>query len=702
MPKAANRVPVEVNQVTGQSSLGDDKAAEVPTARKVNGVWQTGKMPTSAGVLEFIGSLTRQYQLKVDIAPYKDQSITDYNRWWDTFRPEHAPISDWATTLDDEESTLLEYACKLLSWQAFGTLVQQLKLQGTYPSEWNIGAGFQRSTTERLFDRLRINHIVYGGVAKRWPFWWSHARSKEMGPQTTIFGRRYSSNAFYQLRRNLSTGGSSLGSIVGLTDAPDTFAMPLEWIEAAQSGLSPEIEAKLPKDVRKSLRSVGNDLDDAIKQIGNTSLIIGLIAGIGTALLGAPVVGGLLMFLGADAKKLAKSLDNWPDALKKAGNNDAPLNEAAYHILNMLRTTDLKGLFSNKIEDALDLDSKVFMLDLEPDKVQDVERALLTDHYSLAPGSLSPVYFQPMVLLGQEFADAAAQFGTNPFRKGTEEAPDVIAWQRTAMSLWTNWWNDSQPSLDAAFVIDTASLILQQIINLDDMMLALNDLAVGDGLVAMLIRRALDEQGLTRFVDALGGASPVAALRYFFRQLFTDLFMEWFKTKEGVKEADLYPIFCWMNTQAKRDAIEGALGPKIEATAENAGSLYGAITGIKLAAGYPIGEPFAIRGAFLPNVADKNKGALGRALDQFAQYPGDPERAADAISHVELGYLRGWLELARQDCLTGLREALEPDWTTMTSTPYNPNGTHYPDLDDIELPNRGPDLGGGSGNPGRP
>ncbi|MCA9905659.1 MAG: hypothetical protein KC547_17510, partial [Anaerolineae bacterium] len=189
MPKAINTAPVIDNSVAGV--LGDTKADQVPTAHKVNGQWKTGTMPSSAGVLLFIRFLTEQYQLKVDVAPYKDQSIDDYNHWWDTFRPEHAPISDWAKALNTSETALLEHACKLLSWKAFGTLVQQMKLQGVYPSEWNIGAGFQRSTTERLFDRLRINHIVYGGVAKRWPYWWSHASNQEKGPQTTIFARRH-------------------------------------------------------------------------------------------------------------------------------------------------------------------------------------------------------------------------------------------------------------------------------------------------------------------------------------------------------------------------------------------------------------------------------------------------------------------------------------------------------------------------------
>ncbi|MCA9906672.1 MAG: hypothetical protein KC547_22610, partial [Anaerolineae bacterium] len=305
--------------------------------------------------------------------------------------------------------------------------------------------------------------------------------------------------------------------------------------------------------------------------------------------------------------------------------------------------------------------------------------------------------FQPMVLLGDDFHAYADNFGTTPFQRGDYETPQVVPDERLAAGLWQTWWNDSQPALDAAYVIDTASLILQQIINLDDMLLALNDLAVGDGLIAMLIRRTLNEQGLTRFVDALGGASPVAALRYFFRQLFTDLFMDWFKANEDVKASDLYPIFCWMNTQAKRDAIDGALGPKIEATPENAGSLWGVILAIKLAAGYPLSEPFVIRGAFLPNVRDKDKGALGRALDLFTQYPGDPERAANAISHVELGYLRAWLELARTDCLVDLQPALEPDWVTPPR--YNPpSPPHYPDPGDGTLP-RDPGTGTGGGDP---
>jgi hypothetical protein len=654
---------------------GDAKADEVPTARKVDGHWQTGKMPSSEAVIEFIDRLTTQYPIRVDVQPFNQLTTDEFNKWFDAFRPEHAPISDWAVPLDNNEEALLEHACKALSWSAFGTLVAELKAQGVYPAEWGIGAGFQRSTTERLFDRLRLNHIYYAGQVKRWPFWWSHPRNAEQGIQTTIFGRRHSQNAFYLLREKLSTGGNALGSIVGLTDAPHTFAMPLEWIEAAESGLSPEIRSTLPADTQAGLRDFAHDLDNGIHDVANTSFIVGLIAGIGAALVGGPVLGGLLVVLGAEAKKLAKSLDSWPDELRAAGAADERLNDAGVHLLRMLRTTDFKGLFSNKIEDALNLDEKVFLVDLPHDTVEDVERALVT---------LPTVPFQPMVLLGDQFAEYAKQFGRTPFMHGGSNIPVVTSAERLAAGLWTTWWNDSKPSLDAAFVIDTASLILEQLMYLDDSLLALNDLVVGDGIVAVIVRRALDEKGLTRYVDALGGASPVASLRYLFRQLLTDLFMELMHEKEDVAESDLHPIFCWMNSSAKRKAIDDALGPKIEATAENAGDMWAPILAIKGSIGFQLGDSISIRGAFLQNVSDEEKGALGRPISVFTEYPSDPERAAAAISDSELGYLRGWLALARKDCLAGLHDALEPDWDAPPAPPST--GTpHGPDRDDIPV-----------------
>jgi hypothetical protein len=664
------------DRIEDAANLGLDMVEEIPTVRQVNGVWETGKMPTSAGVQTFIGKLTAEYlQPITNFAPYSSMDIHDFNRWWDTYRSVHSPINDWATSLTDHEEALLEYACKVLSSNAVGTTVLVLKQSGIYPANWSSMNGLFRSTTERLFDRLRLNHIKYSGTVKRWPVWWGHDQNespKEYPPLTTVFGRRHDDNGFYLLRKKLSSGYNTLGDIVGLTEAPDNFAMPLQWTEAIFSGLVPDVKAKLSESVRDSLDDFADDLESAVNSASNTSLWGGIIGGIAATLFGAPVLGGLLVLFGSQSNKLVNSIDHWPGKLRSAGAEGGELNDTAYYLLNMLRTTDFKGLFGNKLEDALDLDNKVFMLDLYHDQVQDVEYAMRPDLVN------SAVTFQPMILLGDTFASYASGFGVNPkygvnpFKQGEMKGPDnVVSKQRNTAKLWTTWWNDSQPTLDVAYVIDTASIVLEQLLHIDDALLALNDIAVGDGAVAMIVRRVLSDRGLTRFVDALGGASPSAALRYFFRQLLTDLFIDWFRVKEDVAATDLYPLFTWMNTRTKRDRIEDALGPLVEVTPDNAGGMWGMISALRTLfeyvpdpqlSGNP-GDKLMLRGAFLPGARNNQKGALGRIFELFGQYPDDPERAVNEISHCDLGNLRGWLELARLSHLVGLKDSLEPAWS---------------------------------------
>src|SRR5687768_15115671 len=88
----------------------DAKADEVPTARQVNGKWQTGTMPSADGVHAFIDRLTSGDIVAVDVAPHDQLGLALYNRWYETFRDEHAPITDWADPLDESEEALLANA----------------------------------------------------------------------------------------------------------------------------------------------------------------------------------------------------------------------------------------------------------------------------------------------------------------------------------------------------------------------------------------------------------------------------------------------------------------------------------------------------------------------------------------------------------------------------------------------------------------
>ena len=89
-----------------------------------------------------------------------------------------------------------------------------------------------------------------------------------------------------------------------------------------------------------------------------------------------------------------------------------------------------------------------------------------------------------MVLLGDAFAEYGMRFGNSPFEVGTVRAKSVVSEQRQAMVLWTKWWNSAKPTLDLAYVLETVGIAAQQLLHLDDAVLALESMANGEGIVA--------------------------------------------------------------------------------------------------------------------------------------------------------------------------------------------------------------------------
>jgi hypothetical protein len=482
-------------------------------------------------------------------------------------------------------------------------------------------------------------------------------------------------NAFVRLRLRLSDS-STLGSIVGLTAPPDAFALPLAWGEAVHSGLGKDVLAELPDDTKRSLNKWADDLEKALGKGADTIAWGSVVAALTGTLLGSPALGAILGVLGAELSVLEHSLAGWPAALRSAADDNAHLNDSAYHLLEMLRSTQFKGLFGSHLESALNLDKQVFIVGTTPDDTHTVEYAMQPDK--------APKAFPSAILLGDVFAEYANQFGLHPKVKGTPFArgdapvPSVAATQQDAARFWTTWWNDAQPTLDLAYLIDTASMVLEQLVNIDDALLAAADLALGDGLVAAIVRRGLVDEGLDRYTDALAGVSPVGAIRYLFRQLFTDLFIDWIGVNEGVNPSDLYPIFRWMNSKAKRANIDDVLGPLAEATNEAAGSMSGLVSGLRFLFSYTSSQPMQLRGVFLAGLPDDQRGALGRAISAITANSSDPKAAAKAVTYADLGMLRGWLELARASDLVDIHGDLEPDWSPHTSTGVDVPGNFDP------------------------
>ena len=132
------------------------------------------------------------------------------------------------------------------------------------------------------------------------------------------------------------------------------------------------------------------------------------LAGVGLLLssLSLPA-GGLALFVGAVSDKLGDTVAHWPAALRRAADSDATLDDAAYELLHMLRTTNYDGVFENAIEGALDLEDEVLFVGLPHGEVWDLERALRPGH------SVTQPPFEPMVLLGDAFAEYGMRFGNS-------------------------------------------------------------------------------------------------------------------------------------------------------------------------------------------------------------------------------------------------------------------------------------------------
>ena len=322
----------------------------------------------------------------------------------------------------------------------------------------------------------------------------------------------------------------------------------------------------------------------------------------------------MALFVGAVSDKLGDAVAHWPAALRRAGDSGATLDDVAYELLHMLRITNYDGVFENAIEGALELDEKVLFVGLPHDEVLDLERAL-------RPGGAT---FEPMILLGDAFAEYAHSYGRTPLELGTAQLKSVVSEQHQANVLWTKWWNSAKPTLDLAYVLETVGIVAQQVLHLDDALLALESMANGEGLVAASLRSSVADQDMEAFADALGGVSLSAGVRYLLRQTLTDLFVDWVGMDEQQHDvpdaeradpAGIEALLPWMASSGRRRGIEDALGPVVEVTEARAGELYPAFQAVRTLLGYATLQeqfPLKVRGWVLPDASDDERGAFGR------------------------------------------------------------------------------------------
>ena len=642
-------------------------------------------MPAPERVARFVDALSRPTLLTLRPSEFDDEP--NFNTWWKTFEEDESRSERWAQELTERETMLLEHACRLLSGEPWAQLIATLKKEGVYPPEWGSYSGQFRATGDRYFDRLRLTFLSPGiftpTPVRRTPYWTAHDGS-HMDPQTTVFARRHPENAMHALHRKLAKGSGALGALVGLADEPEDFAFPLAWSEAVHSGLGEDVVAALPEDVRDRLEGFADDVEDGIEGLGSATFWARL-GGVGLLAAGAAPLGGMALLAGAATDRLGDAIAHWPAALRRAADEDATLDDVAYELLHMLRVTDYDGVFERAIEGALELDEKVLFVGLSHQEVLDLERAL-------RPGSSSP---EPMIVLGDAFAENAKLFGNTPFALGTTQFKDVVSTQRHAHGLWTRWWNSARPTVDAAYVLETAGIVLQQLMHLDDAVLALEGLANGEGIVAASLRSSVADQGQAAFSDALGGTSLSGAARYLLRQTLSDLFIDWVAADEEAQDvpeaeradpAGIRAALPWMRGSGKRTAIDAALGRVVEVDADSAGELYPGFTFLRALLDLGPQTALRTRAWLLPGLPDADRGAFGRLLSALSASATSDLPAPD-ISLADLGYIREWIIDARQSSAVELKSQLEPSWT-MRSDPVDvPDDL---DVDPIEPIDPGP------------
>jgi hypothetical protein len=212
--------------------------------------------------------------------------------------------------------------------------------------------------------------------------------------------------------------------------------------------------------------------------------------------------------------------------------------------------------------------------------------------------------------------------------------------------------DEAGPVLDIARMFDTAGIVAERLVELDDVLLASATLSLGDSFVGTESRRVLVELGLPLLSDALGGLRPAELLRFLVRQVLTDQLIQGFQDRYDA--ACMYELVCWNLRADYRDRVEAALGPLVEVPLTDLLDADDPRDAVLLdAAPWP---SLWLRGCLLSS----RDGALGRIIEAYLQIRGDATRFHEILDPCDLGTLIDWMGDARLPCLETWIEDHQP------------------------------------------
>ncbi len=664
----------------------------------VDGAVHVYALPTPSQIGTFVDRVLKGLDVPDSLLPAEilasDASVTvtdadELDQWWGlpvengelpfATSPEGIePFANWKKDLNEVRAAWVGECCEVLGGRLARFLVSQLKTM-TRPDEAGVEQPIYspdlgyfptwRYLPERLWDRLHINVYQitdFSGTTETYRLgaWWGSDHTLHT-PLITRFAGRDAQNPALLVRERMETGvkKSLLATIVGAGSVPDCMSLPLYWPEAVYSGVAPNVMASLPPAVRADMTQALETAQLTLLQWQSSRFDSFGWASFGPV---ASAMSGLVELCFAVPADVAIGL----------GFGSKLVTDAS-ELLNAFHSAAVAVYINDSLAIAIQALADVHHFPKVVNKLTGLEGSA---YYGLALGLSGDTAdadgegLEPMVLLGPTFLAYADAFSatTNGFAPGARSTGTVwslgdesdYSWQvptsqTEAQRLWNDWVSISGPTRQLAALFDSIGMIVEQLIYLDDALLAMADMAFSEGVVGNLIRTMLQEAGLDYATDVLGGASPGQIARYAVRQLLTDLFID-HALAEGWAEKDscLYEIFCWMNSETKRTEIAEVFGE----------------VGTLRDLGFPEGAPpFYVR--TLPNGALLRALAAASAAVQGSSTPADVNAAViAAIVPGDLCKIRRWLASARQDCLSGLVDGLRPDFDAAENhtLPYSP------------------------------
>jgi hypothetical protein len=583
-------------------------------------------LPTPAEIQELVDFLTR---LSARAAIDTSLPVT----WFTLFdEDQHATPNGstrWIDPLRGKTRRLVEDACRALGGGLASALARAAMASSGWPPWWgdppdHRGAGL------RLLERLHIRHDADGYRVGLW----LDEEGDEQPPPVTVIGLRSQVNPWWALvnRTYLTPVTGALIADHALENGPDSISLPLDGPRAGSSGLFVGVDATVPRASARRVEEISAALAQVLEE---------------TALGDLPSL--LAAMLGMRIELDDPAVTSWALELPELVVTGRPLSEAGADVLRSMASSS--ALAALALGDGLGgpwfwllasiLPKKYDVLSAMDQEVASAQETLdrLAEDLSAVGEALDPASgLPPMVLLGPTVGSYGEDFG----RYGPGSTLDQ-AELRGPMIAFQHLLDEAGPVLDAARMFDTAGIIAERLVELDDVLLASTSLSLGEGFVGTEFRRVLVELGLPLLSDALGGFRPAELLRYLVRQVLTDQLIGGFQDRYDVD--CLYELLCWNLRAGHRDRMEAALGPLVEVPLTDvldAGDPRDA--DLLDAAPWP---SLWLRGCLLSG----REGALGRIIDAYLRSLGNAERFHEALDPCDLGTVVDWMSDARAVCL---------------------------------------------------